>query len=99
MGFKFWLLLLLQDGNNAGAQLLVYDGLQQEGAELLYQGAELLEDLSYNYQYYIIDGTGIQRVTLMWVMNIDSFLQDLNTDCKTHDKIKHPKSLKLMLHR
>ena len=76
-----------EDKDGAGAQLLVYDGLQQEeGVEQLNHGAGLLADPSYNYQYYIIDGTGIQRVTLLWVMNVDSFLQDMNTDCKTDDK-------------
>ena len=81
------LTMLQEDEDDAGAQLLVYDGLQQEeGAEQLYQGAGLLADPSYNYQYYIIDGTGIQRVTLLWVMNVDCFLQDMSTDCKTHDR-------------
>lgn len=79
-------LLLQEDGDSAGAQLFVYDGLQQqEGMEQLYQGVELLADPAYNYQYYISDGTGIQRITLLWVMNVDSFLQDINTDCKTYD--------------
>ena len=86
---EYWvglnILTLQEDG--AGAQLLVYDGLQhEEGVEQLDQGAELLADPSYNYQYYIIDRTGIQRVTLLWVMNVDYFLQDMSTDCKTHDK-------------
>ena len=75
--------MLQEDENNAGGQLLVYDGLQQqEGVEQLHQGVELLADPSYNYQYYISDVTGIQRVTLLWVMNVDCFLQDVSTDCK-----------------
>ena len=79
------LLSLQEDEDGAGGQLLVYDGLQQEeGAEQLYRGAGLLADPTYNYQYYIIDGTGIQRVTLLWVMNVDYFLQDMSTNCKTH---------------
>ena len=70
----------------------MYDGLQQEkgleleeqdeGAGLLHQGAELLVDTSCNYQYYIIDGSGIQRITLLWAMNVNRHLQNSNISCK-----------------
>ena len=82
----------------------MYDGLQQdkglefeeqdEGAGLLYQGAELLVDTSCNYQYYMIDGSGIKRITLFWVMKISRFLQDSNISCKLIDLLwKVAKSL------
>jgi len=81
-----------QGGADPECQLLVYDGLQQEkGLDLkaqdeevglLHQGAELLVDTSCNYQYYIIDGSGIQRITLLWAMNISRFMQDSSVSCK-----------------
>ena len=77
--------MLQADEGGAGGQLLVYDGLQQqEEVEQVHRGVELLADPSYNYQYYISDVTGIQRVTLLWVMNVDCFLQDIGTNCKPH---------------
>lgn len=87
MGLKFCL-FLQADEDSASGQLLVYDGLQQqqEGVEQFHQGVELLADPSYNYQYYIIDATGIQRVTLFWVMSISSFLQDMGTNCKLYNR-------------